>query len=97
MFIVSEPRLRTNHTPYFNLNQDNSEKRHQLQIFSEHYTPLDNAGIPTGDIISVANTDYDFLSARQISNTFQLDDNFLRSLQDTTSSEQQLQHAVVQS
>ena len=83
--------------PYFNLNQDDSEKRHQLQIFSEHYTPLDNAGIPTGDIISVANTDYDFLSARQISNTFQLDDNFLRSLQDTTISEQQLQHAVVQS
>ena len=83
--------------PYFNLNHNNSESRHQLQILSEHYTPLDDTGIPTGDITSVAGTEFDFLSTRQIPTTLKLDDNFLRSQQDTTSSEQQLQHAVVQS
>ncbi len=48
--------------PYFNLNgvENGSVFNHRLQIFADHYTPIDETGIPTGEIADVAGTDMDF-------------------------------------
>lgn len=78
--------------PYFNLNKGNGStehrlKKHELKIFSDHYTPINNAGIPLGEIKEVEGTEYDFRTSRFIScaaNSKPLDNNFLTSLTDTT-------------
>lgn len=73
--------------PYFNLNSDHRTAKHSLKIYSQHYTPLDNVGIPTGEIKKVEDTEYDFRISKPIScstNTYPLDHNFLTSLSDTT-------------
>lgn len=73
--------------PYFNLNKSQSSTEHSLQIYSDHYTPVNNAGIPVGEIKKVEGTEYDFRTSRLIScatNKKPLDDNFLTSLTDTT-------------
>lgn len=48
--------------PYFNLNGAGSGNvfNHQLQIFADHYTPIEQSGIPTGEIAEVAGSDMDF-------------------------------------
>lgn len=56
----------TNHA-YFNLNgcRENILK-HQLRIFADQYTPADETLIPTGEIVSVKNTDLDFTELAEI-------------------------------
>ncbi len=51
----------TNHT-YFNLSGAATIGDHSLQVALTHYTPIDEAGIPTGDITPVANTVFDLTS-----------------------------------
>jgi aldose 1-epimerase len=53
----------TNHS-YFNLSghDSGSVKAHQIQILSSHYTPTDEHAIPTGEIVDVDNTPFDFRS-----------------------------------
>jgi len=73
--------------PYFNLNKDHDSTQHSLQIFSEHYTPVNNVGIPVGEIRKVVGSEYDFQASRLVSckaNSKPLDNNFLTSLTDTT-------------
>lgn len=55
----------TNHS-YFNLsgNLSSSVKKHQLWLDCTHYTPIDDKGIPTGEIVPVEGTVMDFTSPR---------------------------------
>lgn len=54
---------------YFNLDGSANILDHRLQIFADSYTPTDADGIPTGEIVAVAGSDYDFRAARQIRQT----------------------------
>lgn len=62
------PFSPTNHS-YFNLNghQATNIDKHLLCIKASHYTPLkDETSIPSGDIIKVAETPFDFTSPKTI-------------------------------
>lgn len=51
---------------YFNLDDSPDILDHQVQIFADAYTPVDADLIPTGEIVSVAQSDYDFRAARPV-------------------------------
>jgi len=51
---------------YFNLDDSSDILDHHLQIFAASYTPTDRELVPTGEIVSVAGSDFDFRSPRPI-------------------------------
>ncbi|MCP4386249.1 MAG: galactose mutarotase [Hyphomicrobiales bacterium] len=51
---------------YFNLDAAASILDHEVQIFADAYTPVDDQRIPTGEIQPVAGTPYDFRKPRPI-------------------------------
>ena len=55
----------TNHA-YFNLNGGGSALEHELQIFSERITESDATGLPTGKIMEVAGTPFDFRTPKRV-------------------------------
>jgi aldose 1-epimerase len=57
----------TNHT-YFNLSghQSCSILDHQVQLFCDRYVPVDAHAIPSGEILEVAGTPFDFRSPKPI-------------------------------
>lgn len=57
----------TNHL-YFNLSGDNKEPiyNHELKLESDHYAVLDDENIPTGELRSVDNTDFDFRDEKSL-------------------------------
>lgn len=55
----------TNHT-YFNLSGENNVLNHLLQVDADHFLPVDDELIPTGEIKHVANHDFDFRSAKPL-------------------------------
>jgi aldose 1-epimerase len=57
------------HHSYFTLNHGASVRDHVLQVHASRYTPTDAALIPSGEIVSVAGTPYDFRTARPLSET----------------------------
>ena len=54
--------------PYFNLTGDpcKSVLDHQLKIEAEHFTPINEHLLPTGEVVSVAQTVFDFRKFRTI-------------------------------
>lgn len=57
----------TNHV-YFNLSGDNKEPiyDHELQLASDAFAVLDNSNLPTGELKSVAHTDFDFRKGKTL-------------------------------
>ena len=49
---------------YFNLMGEGDISSHSLQISADHYLPVDNEKIPTGEIKNVTGTAYDYRIAR---------------------------------
>lgn len=47
---------------YFNLACGGDILEHQLTIFADFFTPIDDASIPTGELVAVAGTPFDFRS-----------------------------------
>ncbi len=59
---------QTNHS-YFNLNGDFTRKCTNMELYvnADSFTPSDTAYIPTGEIVSVEGTPFDFRTARVLS------------------------------
>jgi aldose 1-epimerase len=59
----------TNHS-YFNLACGGDVLSHKLRIAADFYTPVDSDLIPTGEVLPVEGTDFDFRTLRQIGKGF---------------------------
>jgi aldose 1-epimerase len=51
---------------YFNLDDSSDILDHHVQIFADSYTPTDNDSVPTGEIVTVAGSDFDFRASKPI-------------------------------
>lgn len=67
----------TNHG-YYNLACGGNVLDHALQVAAEYYTPVDSELIPTGEVLPVEGTDFDFRKLRRIGNGF-YDHNYVLS------------------
>ncbi len=69
----------TNHT-YFNLAGHNAGKihEHKLQLLASGYTPIAEGAIPTGEIVSVKGTPFDFLEGKKVGDDIGADDEQLK-------------------
>lgn len=54
------------HHPYFNLTGNGSILNHQLMVNADHITPANDQMIPTGELLPVADTPFDFRSSKAI-------------------------------
>lgn len=54
------------HHSYFTLNYGHSIRDHRVQANASRYTPKDETSIPTGEIVPVAGTPYDFRQPRRL-------------------------------
>ncbi len=66
------------HHGFFTLDDSASLAHHSLQIAAERYLPVDDDQIPTGEIVPVAGTAFDFRAERSLSEVA-LDHNFCLS------------------
>lgn len=67
----------TNHS-YFKLGERPSVLDHSLQVFAEHFTECDEGCLPTGRILSVEGTPFDFRQPKTLGRDIGLDDEQLR-------------------
>lgn len=59
------PVSLTNHS-YFNLSAEKTVLGHTLQINSDFITPIDKSLIPTGELMNVADTPFDFRESQKV-------------------------------
>ncbi|MGL4238373.1 aldose epimerase family protein [Tabrizicola sp.] len=64
---------------YFALDDLVDLSAHDLQVFAESYTPVDDRLIPTGEVRPVRGTPYDFRTARPLDPAAALDINYVLS------------------
>ncbi|CAJ0939273.1 unnamed protein product, partial [Mesorhabditis belari] len=62
----------TNHT-YWNLDGDETINEHLLEIRAHSYLPTDATKVPTGEILSVEGTKFDFRSAKKLGTLLESD------------------------
>jgi len=69
------------HHSYFNLSGSDPIFHHELEVDADHFLPVDEAQIPTGQKKSVIETDFDFRTRRQLAaiSSSHLDHNFCLS------------------
>ena len=67
----------TNHS-YFNLNGGGSVLKHRLQLFAERFTENDAGCLPTGKLLWVEGTPFDFRTEKEIGTDIGADDEQLR-------------------
>jgi len=67
--------------PYFNLSGNNSPDlgHHQLRIFADHFLPIDDQFIPTGEIRAVEGTPFDFRESMGLNESLEQDDQQLET------------------
>ena len=63
----------TNHS-FFNLGNDADILDHELKLFAERFTPIDESLIPTGELRAVAGTPFDFRTPVRIGARIDADD-----------------------
>ncbi|MBJ7221633.1 MULTISPECIES: galactose-1-epimerase [unclassified Brenneria] len=64
------PVCLTNHA-YFNLDGSPTDvRRHRLQLFADYYLPVNQTGIPNGDLAQVQNTGMDFRQPKTLEQDF---------------------------
>mgnify|MGYP002372630205 CR=1 FL=1 len=67
--------INMTHHAYFNLNADRQGiLSHQLTLYSDHFLPVDEEMIPTGDFQSVTGTPFDFRTPKSVGQDLHVDD-----------------------
>jgi aldose 1-epimerase len=67
----------TNHS-YFNLSDEETILNHELKIYADYFTPIDSSLIPTGELLSVNNTPFDFTDFELIGKRIDYDNEQLK-------------------
>lgn len=64
--------MNMTHHSYFNLGAGDTVLSHRLRINAKSYTPADGELLPTGEILPVAGTPYDFTLIREIGGAYDI-------------------------
>lgn len=62
----ADTAVNLTHHAYWNLNGGKTVEGHSVRLCSDRFAPTDAHGIPTGELCSVAGTDFDFRTAKPL-------------------------------
>lgn len=75
------------HHPYWNLDDTPNLRQHELLVCADHYLPVNEQLLPTGEISAVATTALDFTKPRTVPSDFALDYNYCLAIRDRATPE----------